>query len=351
MSESPALPPPNKRKLLLIGWDAADWKVALPLVEQGKMPALKRLMDNGAWGRHATIRPVLSPMLWTSIATGKRAYKHGIYGFSEPTPDGQGIQPITNLSRKTRALWNIFTMLGIKSNVVGWWPSHPAEPIDGVMVSNHFQQAVSDLDKQWPMRPGTVSPAELAENLAQMRIHPAELGNEHILPFIPKAAQIDQEKDKRMESCAKIIAETASIHAAATALIQLEPWGFMAAYFDGIDHFGHGFMKYNPPRQAWVKEEDFELYKDVVESAYRFHDMMLDTLVKLAGPDTTIMIVSDHGFEPGNLRPHSLPNEPAGPAAEHSPYGMFLLSGPGIRKGEQIHGACLLDVTDRKSVV
>ncbi|MFA5257552.1 MAG: alkaline phosphatase family protein, partial [Opitutales bacterium] len=345
MSESPALPPPNKRKLLLIGWDAADWKVALPLVEQGKMPALKRLMDNGAWGRHATIRPVLSPMLWTSIATGKRAYKHGIYGFSEPTPDGQGIQPITNLSRKTRALWNIFTMLGIKSNVVGWWPSHPAEPIDGVMVSNHFQQAVSDLDKQWPMRPGTVSPAELAENLAQMRIHPAELGNEHILPFIPKAAQIDQEKDKRMESCAKIIAETASVHAAATALMQLEAWGFMAAYFDGIDHFGHGFMKYNPPRQAWVKEEDFELYKDVVESAYRFHDMMLDTLVKLAGPDTTIMIVSDHGFEPGNLRPHSLPNEPAGPAAEHSPYGMFLLSGPGIRKGEQIHGACLLDVT------
>ncbi len=344
MPEHAPLPAPTKRKLLLIGWDAADWKVALPLVEQGKMPHLKALMQRGVWGRNATIRPVLSPMLWTSIATGKRAYKHGIYGFSEPTPDGQGIQPISNLSRKTRALWNIFTLLGMKSNVVGWWPSHPAEPINGVMVSNHFQAAVADLDKAWPMRPGTVYPPELAAPLSEMRIHPAELENEHILPFIPKAAQIDQQIDKRMESCAKIIAEISSIHAASTALMQLESWDFMAMYLDGIDHFGHGFMKYHPPRQDWVNEQDFELYKDVVESAYRYHDLMLGTLLTLAGPDTTIMLTSDHGFEPGNMRPKHLPNEPAGPAEEHSPYGMFLLAGPGVRKGEEVHGVCLLDI-------
>jgi predicted AlkP superfamily phosphohydrolase/phosphomutase/tetratricopeptide (TPR) repeat protein len=340
-----ALPTPNDRKLLLIGWDAADWKVALPLVEEGKMPNLKALMERGAWGRHATIQPMYSPMLWTSIATGKRAHKHGILGFSEPTPDGRGIRPITNLSRKTRAIWNIFTMLGLKSNVVGWWPSAPAEPIDGVMVSDHFADPVADLDKPWPIRPGTVSPESLAQNLAEMRIHPAELENEHILPFIPNAAKIDQEKDKRMESCAKIIAEISSYHAALTALMQLEPARFNAVYLNGIDHFCHGFMRYKAPKQPWVSQEDFDLYKDVVESGYRYHDMMLGTLVALAGPDTTIMLVSDHGFEPGNLRPQHVPNEPAGPAAEHSHYGMFLLAGPGIRKGEEVHGISLLDDT------
>ena len=54
----------TQRKVLLIGWDAADWNVARPLVEAGKMPALKRLMDAGVSGNLATIRPVLSPMLW-----------------------------------------------------------------------------------------------------------------------------------------------------------------------------------------------------------------------------------------------------------------------------------------------
>ncbi len=338
----PTSPP---RKVLLIGWDAADWNVARPLIEQGKMPALKRLMDSGVWGDLATIRPVLSPMLWTSISTGKRAYKHGIHGFSEPCPATGGIRPITNLSRKTKAVWNIFNQQGWRSNVIGWWPSSPAEPLNGVMVSNHFQQAMKNLDDDWPMRRGTVHPQRLEEPMKEMRIHPAELENEHILPFIPKAAEIDQEKDKRIESCAKILAESSSIHAAATATMQLEPWEFMGVYYDGIDHFGHGFMKYHPPKLPWVKEEDFELYKDVIQAGYRFHDMMLDTLLKLAGEDTTVMLISDHGFEPGNLRPQNIPNEPAGPAAEHSQYGIFCLAGPGIKKGERIHGATLLDIT------
>ncbi|MEM0965768.1 MAG: alkaline phosphatase family protein [Verrucomicrobiota bacterium] len=333
-----------ERKVLLIGWDAADWNVALPLVEQGKMPALKRLMDEGVWGNLATVRPVLSPMLWTSIATGKRAWKHGIHGFSEPCPATGGIRPITNLSRKTKAIWNIFSQQGWQSNVIGWWPSHPVEPINGVMISNHFQQAVKNLEEEWPMRPGTVHPKELEEPLKEMRVHPAELQNEHILPFIPKASEIDQDKDKRMASCAKVIAEISGIHAAATACMQLEPWDFMAVYYDGIDHFGHGFMKFHPPRQPWVKEEEFELYKNVIEAGYRYHDMMLDVLLQLAGEDTTIMLISDHGFEPGNLRPASIPNEPAGPAAEHSPYGIFCLKGPGIQKGERIFGASLLDI-------
>ena len=334
----------KQRKVLLIGWDAGDWNVARPLMEQGKMPALKRLVDEGVWGNLATIQPVLSPMLWTSISTGKRAWKHGIHGFSEPCPATGGIRPITNLSRKTKAVWNIFNQQGWKSNVIGWWPSQPAEPINGVMVSNHFQQAVKNVDEAWPMRAGTVHPKHLEEPLKEMRVHPAELQNEHILPFIPKAAEVDQDKDQSMASCAKIIAEVSGIHAAATACMQLEPWDFMGVYYDGIDHFGHGFMKYHPPRQPWVDEGKFELYKDVIEAGYRYHDMMLGVLLELAGEDTTVMLVSDHGFEPGNLRPQSLPNEPAGPAAEHSPYGMFCLRGPGIQQGERIYGASLLDI-------
>jgi len=130
-----------RKKVLLIGWDAADWKVINPLMDQGKMPNVRALVEGGVMGQLATLHPPLSPMLWTSIATGKRPFQHGIHGFSEPTPDGLGIRPVTNLSRKCKAVWNILNQEGLRSVVVGWWPSHPAEPINGVMVSDHFHRA------------------------------------------------------------------------------------------------------------------------------------------------------------------------------------------------------------------
>jgi len=84
------------KKVLLIGWDAADWKVIHPLMDKGEMPNLQRLVEAGAVGQIATLHPPLSPMLWTSIATGKRPFKHGIHGFAEPTPDAwvSGRSPI-----------------------------------------------------------------------------------------------------------------------------------------------------------------------------------------------------------------------------------------------------------------
>ena len=336
----------KSRRLLLIGWDAADWKVISPLADRGLMPHLSGLIERGVMGNLATMEPVLSPMLWTSIATGKRPYKHGIHGFSEPDPASGTVRPITNLSRSTKALWNILNQEGVTSNVVGWWPSNPAEPIRGAMVSDRYQQAVAPLDKPWPMRPGTVHPPELAEELAELRMHPHELDGDLLRLFVPKAPEIDQEKDKRLSSVAKIVAECAGVQAATTFLMERVPdWDLTAVYFDGIDHFGHGFMRYHPPRLDWIDERDYDLYNNVVNAGYIFHDMLLGRLLDLAGPDTTVMLVSDHGFEPGHLRPKSLPNEPAGPAAEHRPFGVFAAAGPGIKRDALVYGASLLDVT------
>lgn len=110
---------PSASKLLLIGWDAADWKVINPLLKKGYMPTLQKMMQQGSYGRLATLDPPLSPILWTSIATGKLPYKHGIHGFTESKPDGSGIQPITHLNRKTKAFWNILSQEELKTNVVG----------------------------------------------------------------------------------------------------------------------------------------------------------------------------------------------------------------------------------------
>ncbi len=337
--------PPNvKRKVLLIGWDAADWKVIHPLMDAGQMPNLQRLVDAGAMGQIATLHPPLSPMLWTSIATGKRPFKHGIHGFSEPTADGLGVQPVTNLSRTCKAIWNILNQSGLRSVVIGWWPSHPAEPLNGITVSDHYHRAHGPLEKGWPLLPRAVHPPELHETLAELRLHPDELVPEMIEPFIPLCREIDQDQDQRLAGCMRTLCECVSMHSAATWLIEQEPWDFFAVYYDAIDHFCHGFMRYHPPRQEFVSERDFQLYSGVVSAAYRFHDQMLGTLLQKAGNDTTVILMSDHGFHPDHLRPRSIPEIPAGPAIEHRDFGILALRGPGIKRDELLHGACVLDV-------
>ena len=336
------MPERERRKVLLIGWDGADWEHIHPLLDEGLLPNLELLLERGVMGNLATLQPVLSPMLWNSIATGKLADKHGVHGFMEPDPDSGGARPFSSLSRKCKAIWNILNQEGYRSNVVGWWASHPAEPINGAIVTNMFNQVQRE-----PLRvpPGTIHPAEREEELGDLRVEPGELTSEDILPFIPKAAEIDQDKDPRLRAFVKVLSDCASTQAVVTQMMEDGEWDFTAVYFDTIDHFCHGFAEFHPPRQEHIPEESFEIYKDVLRTAYRFHDIMLARQLELAGPDALVLLCSDHGFHSRHLRPRVTPREPAGPAVWHRDMGIFVLSGPGIRKDERIYGANIIDVT------
>src|SRR3954466_5737317 len=127
-------------RLLIVGWDAADWKVIDPLLAAGLLPNLQRLVEGGVRANLASLDPKLSPILWTSVATGKTADKHGVLNFVEPDPSGAGLRPVCSTSRRTKALWNILSQSGLRTAVVSWYATHPAEPIRGVVVSNLFQE-------------------------------------------------------------------------------------------------------------------------------------------------------------------------------------------------------------------
>jgi predicted AlkP superfamily phosphohydrolase/phosphomutase/tetratricopeptide (TPR) repeat protein len=329
----------NVSKVLLVGWDAADWKVIRPLMDAGRMPNISRLVRTGCTAPIATLQPSFSPMLWTSIATGKRPFNHGIHGFMEPRPDGRGVQRVTNLSRNCKALWNILGQSGKSSIVVGWWPSYPAEPIQGAMVSDQFHRIAHD----FKIVPGIVHPPHFGEALAALRLNPEELPRDLLEAFIPRATEIDQQRDHRLHSAARIVAECANIHSAATWLMDRVPWDLCAVYFDAIDHFGHGFMKFNPPRRPAIGEEEFDLYRGVLQAGYELHDKMLGALMdKAAG--ATVILISDHGFHPDHLRPAFIPQLHAGPATEHRNNGVFAIAGPGIRAGAELPGVGLLDI-------
>lgn len=334
----------KKNKLLLIGWDAADWKIIGPLLAKGQMPALKYIIDNGVYGNMGTMNPPFSPMLWTSVATGKTPDKHGVLGFIEVLENGVGVRPVTAKSRKARALWNIFHHEGLKSNLIGWWPSFPAEPINGVVVTDKFQKVSLDPKKQKPMASGTIHPKHMEQVLKELRMFAFEVTGEHILPFIPDALQIDQEKDKSLTVLAKVLSENVSIHNAATRLLRTTDWDFTAVYYDLIDHLCHSFMKFHPPMLNRVNAKQYEFYKEVVNGAYRFQDMMLERKLELIDRDTTVIVMSDHGYESGNKRLLELPKLQAAAAMDHRQFGIFAAMGPNIKKREKVYGLGLIDI-------
>ncbi len=334
----------GKNKLLLIGWDAADWKIIGPLLAKGQMPALKQMIDKGVYGNMSTMNPPYSPMLWSSVATGKTPDKHGVLGFIEPLEDNSGVRPVTVNSRKVKALWNILHNKGYKSNLVGWWPSFPAEPINGVVITDKFQKVSIDPKKQKPMVKGTIHPKSVEKDFKDLRMFPYEITSEHVLPFIPQAAQIDQKKNKGLTPIAKIISENVSIHNATTKLLRTTEWDFMAVYYDLIDHFCHSYMKFHPPKLNGIHEDQYEIYKDAVVGAYRFQDMMLERTLELVDDETTVIVMSDHGFESGDKRLLVMPKVQAAAAMDHRQFGMFVAMGPNIKTNEKVYGLGLIDI-------
>lgn len=337
----------SRKKVLLVGWDAADWKIIQTLLDRDELPTLARVVEGGVSGNLSSIRPMLSPMLWNSIATGKRPHQHGVHGFTEVDAElGQPV-PISSATRRCRALWDLLNEAGLRTHVVGWFATHPAEPLDGVCVSERFGSPTPEqVDAPWPLARGTVFPESLSERLAPLRVRPEEIGGDVLKLFVPGAARVNQTHDKRLHTLAIRLAECFSIHAAATELIEHEPWDFCAVYYRTLDWICHDFMAFHPPKMNAVYPTEFELYHDVVNSAYRLHDRLLGRLWQLAGgeEETTVLLVSDHGFLSDHQRPAATSNLPAAIADWHRPTGVLAMRGAGLRQDELIHGASLLDI-------
>ncbi len=330
---SPSNPAPSK-KVLLIGWDSADWKIINDLLAEGGMDGIRSLMDGGTYGNLATLEPQLSPMLWTSIATGKMAYHHGVEGFTEVDPVSGNIVPVSAATRKCKTLWEMLGEKGLRSHIVSWFATQGEQDLDGKMVSNmfaHLKGVAPDTDPEDfpPPMPGTYWPEDLADTMNELRVSPHEIDEEILQPFLPKGHKIDQSRDKRLNPLREHLAEAYSVHSAATHLMDTDPdWDFMAIYYRAIDEISHHFMHYHPPKMEGIPEEDFEIYQHVVKSTYRAHDMMLQTLLQKAGPDTTVILVSDHGFHSDHLRPEFTPRVPAGITVWHRNQGVLLAKDP-----------------------
>ena len=320
----------SKAKILLLGWDGADWSVIDPLLRQGRMPVLAGLLNRGVRADLKSFPPYLSPMLWNTIATGHHPAEHGIIGFTEWNAATTSIQPISSHARRRKPLWRIFSEQGRSSHVAGWFASHPAEPVNGVCVSEAFGRFTG---KEGKLAPGAVFPARMTSDLEGCRVAPNEVEQSLLTWF---SADLNPERlarDARAQRLLKHLSELYSIHNAAIDIASSQPVDFLAVYFHFIDWICHDFAEYAPPQMPGVGDADFRLYRQVLDRAYELQDLLMGDLLARLGPETSVMLVSDHGFLSGEERLAHTPSITAGIAAWHRPTGILAAAGPLFREG------------------
>ncbi len=299
-------------KVLLIGWDGAGWSQIHPLLDSGAMPNLARMVENGVMGDLATLTPLCSPLLWTSVATGAFADRHRVLDTVEPDPVTGGVRPVTKASLEATQIWDILAREGLRCQAFGWPVTHPAQA-PSACVSNGFAHGV----------PGSVYPQSLESTLLPLRFHPQEWTGNELQLFVPGMARIDQDKDKRLAQLAVILAQAVSVHAAATTLMESQGWDFSAVWFGAVGQ----------ACEIFPSSTD-DIYKEAVSGIYRLLDLFLGRLLALAGPEAVVMLVSDRTAGESEWRP----------STSRGPGGLLCAAGPGIEADELTFGAGLLDI-------
>lgn len=341
-----SLAEPTEVRTLIVGLDGADWQIVEPLIEQGRLPNLASLRRRGAHANLKTLLPILSPLIWTSVATGVTPDRHGVLDFLvQDTETGRKV-PVNSRYRKVRALWNIFTEADRSVDFVAWWASWPAEEVNGHMISDRVSYSLFDLDLPTDQA-GATYPPDYLDDMRDRLIDDAAITYDDVArfadvtreEFLVERAMIEQDRsaayERPLNHLTKILAATRNYHAINLDLLSRGQSDLTAVYYQGIDEVGHRFMHFAPPRLASVTEEEHRRYGKVVEEFYVYQDELLGELLRAAVSDTMVIVLSDHGFINGPDRPEDQTADIEGqPSHWHRPYGLLILAGPPIVAGK-----------------
>ena len=296
-------------RILIHAIDGATWRIMTPLMEAGRLPNMKRLADAGMRYELATLEPTLSPAIWTTIATGVLPDRHGIHGF-EGVP-GEGMQTLPNSRmRKMKAYWNILADVGRTSGTVCWWVTWPAESggAGGYQVSDRvpYNRMEASIGRA-TLTAQDVNPTELLEPLAGLVVRPDDIEQMAVarfLKFTPE--QTDQllraapyKTGDYLSEFKYVYQSDRSILNMGLELLRTRPVDVAAVYFSGVDALSHLYWHWLYPEEFPrfnIPKEHIDRMKDVIPQYYVLMDEYLGRMLDAVGPETTVIIVSDHGF-------------------------------------------------------
>ncbi len=270
-------PARHNAKVLVIGLDGATFDLLKPWAAEGYLPTLAGLLEQGAHGPLRSVMQPISPQAWSSFLTGNNPGKHGVFGFTSERVEGKYVwRPCTSRTRRGAALWDILGSQKLRSGFFFVPLTYPPSQLDGVLISG--------LGTPGPRSQFTYPPA-LKERLA------AAFGLERILePAITgrTAVQYVRDLQESIEWQTKIV----------TTLMKEEDLDLTVVVYGQSDRAQHFFWKQMDETYPGHDPDEPEETREAIKAIYRQLDETVAEYRRLVGPETTMIIMSDHGAGP-----------------------------------------------------
>ena len=277
-----------KNRTMLIGLDGGEFYILNNYIKDGVMPFLKGFIESGVHADLRSVIPVLTPPAWTSLMTGRSPGHHGIMDFfRKESEEGHSIRFNSSQDVKCEMIWSMVNRHGLRATSLNYPLMLPPPPIDGNVMSGGWMtwrqlrlachpEGLYDRVKALP----DFNPRELAMDMSHEAKAIDGCEQEEIEPWL----QLHIRREQHWFNILRHLMET-------------DPCELTAIMFDGVDKIQHLCWRFIDPKCAdTIKEPWEEKIRDLCTEYFRQMDKLIEEMVGLAGPETTVVIASDHGF-------------------------------------------------------
>lgn len=261
-------------RVLVIGIDGATFDLIHPWVDEGDLPNLARLMAEGVHGPlESTLPPVTSPA-WPTFATGKNPGKHGVFDFIRPM--GGRFELVNAASFRTPTLWQILSQAGRTVGVMNVPVTYPPAPVNGFVIGGMLSPVAGDF----------TYPSDLLDPYAN-RMKPYRI-----------APHVQYKEGNEAEFAADLLDLVELRGEYALQLMADYPYDFLMFHFQSTDWIQHAFWKFIDPAHPRYEPQAAARFGPAFKQIYQRVDDVIGQMLDRLADDTTIIVLSDHGFGP-----------------------------------------------------
>lgn len=267
-------------KVFVIGIDSATFDVIEPLMKQGELPNILKLVKNGCSGPLRSTFPPVTPPAWVSFMTGKNPGKHGVFDFFAPPSHGYE-RPVLNANYiKSQTLWKILSDMGKTVGAINVPITYPPEKINGFIIPG-IQYGLDETGSF------TYPPELIGEINDKVGKYEVAYGNlmgvySHELDaYIQRWKEIHENREKTV-----------------LYLMDKYNWDFFMAVFYSVDAIQHRFWQYFDKTHPFYDEKGATKYSSVIPDFYKMIDRSIGKILDKLGNKGHVVVVSDHGMGP-----------------------------------------------------
>jgi len=274
-------------RVLVIGIDGGSFDTLEPLVADGLLPNLARLLDSSASARTSCTWPAHTAPGWSTFVSASNPGRHGIFQFFDTQDAGYGARTTRSGDLGRSSVWDWMAAQGWTLGLVNIPMSHPPADLPGYQVTWPLEQTLRHCRPPTLLRELAAVGAHFQSDLATM--------------FRGDLGYLDQAE-------ANVAARIRSVR----HLMTTRPTDAVMVVLTEADRVGHHYWHYGDPLHPRHEPSPAEQGWDrAMSRIYQAIDGGVGELLDLVDEDTTVLLVSDHGLGAGRygLAVHTLLEE------------------------------------------